>query len=121
MRVMRQFSEEVKHRQAEREHTLSLTHGQRYVLRELRVIFATADDDAKGQINILEKASRGTITTAINRELNLLRRNSLIGQDLLKNLTRLYHQHNMRDWMDRRGVQSDETPTPRIVCSEALV
>jgi len=52
---MRHFAEEVKHRQAEREHTLSLTHGQRYVLRELRVLFGVeADEDVKGQINILE-------------------------------------------------------------------
>jgi hypothetical protein len=29
MKVKRQFSEEVKHREAEREHTVSLTHGQR--------------------------------------------------------------------------------------------
>jgi hypothetical protein len=115
MRVMRQFTEEVKHRQAEREHTLSLTHGQRYVLRELRVLFgAAADEDVKGQINILEKAFRGSVTTAINRELNLLRRNSVIGQDLLKNLARLFHQHNMRDWMDRRGLPFEEMPTPRI-------
>jgi hypothetical protein len=121
MRVMRQFTEEVKHRQTEREHTLSLTHGQRYALRELRVLFGAADEDAKGQINILEKAFRGPITTAINRELNLLRRNSLTGQDLLKNLARLFHQHNMRDWMDRRGLQFEEMPTPRIVCSEALI
>ena len=28
MRVERQFAEEVKHRQAERTHTLSLSHGQ---------------------------------------------------------------------------------------------
>ena len=122
MRVMRDFTEEVKHRQAEREHTLSLTHGQRYVLRELRVLFGAAtDEDVKGQINILEKAFRGPITTAINRELNLLRRNSVVGEDLLKNLARLYHQHNMRDWIDRRTLQFDGIPTPRIVCSEALI
>ena len=45
MRVKRMFAEEVKHRQAEREHTLSLTHGQRYVLRELRVLFGAASDE----------------------------------------------------------------------------
>jgi superfamily II DNA/RNA helicase len=122
MRVMRQFTEEVKHRQAEREHTLSLTHGQRYVLRELRVLFAaTTDEDIKGQINILEKAFRGPITTAVNRELNLLRRNSVTGEALLKNLARLFHQHNMREWMDRRGLQLEEQPIPKIICSEALV
>jgi hypothetical protein len=122
MRVMRQFTEEVKHRQAEREHTLSLTHGQRYVLRELRVLFGAAtDEDVKGQINILEKAFRGAITTALNRELNLLRRNSATGEALLKTLVRLYHQHNMRDWIDRKGLDLQGTPIPKIVCSEALL
>jgi superfamily II DNA or RNA helicase len=48
MRMKRLFAEEVKHREAEREHTLSLSHGQRYVLRELRVLFGvTSDEDEK--------------------------------------------------------------------------
>jgi superfamily II DNA/RNA helicase len=122
MRVKRQFTEEVKHRETEREHTLSLTHGQRYTLREMRILFETiTDEDLKAQINILEKAFRGTITTAINRELNLLRRNGVTGQDLLKNLTRIYHQHSMREFLDRRGLQLEDHPIPRIVCSEGLV
>ncbi|GAG17902.1 unnamed protein product, partial [marine sediment metagenome] len=59
MRVKRQFEEEFKHRQAEREHTLSLTQGQRYVLRELRVLFNTTEDEnLKAQILILERAFR---------------------------------------------------------------
>ncbi|MGH7962750.1 MAG: helicase-related protein, partial [Candidatus Binatia bacterium] len=122
MRVKRQFVEEVKHRQAEREHTLSLTHGQRYVLREMRVLFGiTPDEDTKTQINILERAFRGPITMAVNRELNLLRRNSVTDQELLKILVRLYHQHNMRDWLDRRSAQLEDTLIPKIVCSEALI
>lgn len=122
MRVKRQFAEEVKHRQAEREHTLSLTQGQRYILREMRILFeATADEDMKGQINILEKAFRGPITTAINREINLLRRNGVGGQELLKNLTRIYHQHSMREFLDRRSFQLEDQPIPKIVCSEGLV
>jgi len=122
MRVKRQFTEEVKHRQTEREHTLSLTHGQRYTLREMRVLFeAITDEDLKAQINILEKAFRGTITTAINRELNFLRRNGATGQELLKHLTRIYHQHSMRELLDRRGLQLEDHPIPRIVCSEGLV
>ena len=121
MRVKRQFAEEVKHRQAEREHTLSLTQGQRYVLRELRVLFGAAtDEDAKGQINILEKAFRGTVTTAINRELNRIRRNGIMGQSLLKALSDLYLQHNMRDWLDRRSLWLEDRPIPKIVCSEGL-
>lgn len=122
MRVKRQFAEEVKHRQTEREHTLSLTHGQRYVLREMRILFsATADEDLKSQINILEKAFRGPITTPLNRELNLVRRNGVTGETLLKALTNLYHQHNMREWVDRRGLSLEDYPVPKIVCSEALI
>jgi hypothetical protein len=50
MRFKRQFTEEVKHRETEREHTLSLNHGQRYVVRELRVLFGrTEDEDVKAQ------------------------------------------------------------------------
>jgi hypothetical protein len=122
MRVKRQFAEEVKHRQAEREHTLSLTYGQRYVLRELRVLFGiTTDEDIKGQINIIERSFRGPVTTAINRELNLIRRNGITGQDLLRTLGQIYHQHNMRDWVDRRSLQFEDHQVPKIVCSEALL
>jgi len=121
MRVKRQFAEEVKHRQAEREYTPSLTQGQRYVLRELRVLFnATEDEDIKAQINILEAAFRGAMTRALAQELNRLRRNGITGQALIKNLGELYYQHNMRDWIDRRGLQIEEQPTPVIVCSEGL-
>ena len=97
----RRFAEEVKHRQAEREHTLSLKPSH--------------------QINILEKAFRGPTTSAIDRELNLLRRNGVTGQELLKTLVHFYHQHNMREWLDRRSLQVEDRQIPKIVCSEALV
>jgi len=121
MHLKRQFTEEVKHRQAERDYTPSLTQGQRYVLRELRVLFnATEDEDIKAQINLLETAFRGTMTRALAQELNRLRRNGITGQSLLKSLGELYYQHNMRDWIDRRGLQMEEQPVPFIVCSEGL-
>src|SRR5437016_7266631 len=45
--------------------TLSLSHGQNYVLRELRLLFgATEDEDRKANINVLERAFRGPITRA---------------------------------------------------------
>jgi hypothetical protein len=122
MRVKKLFSEEVKHRHAEREHSMTLTHGQRYILRELRILFEMHhEEDLKGQKNILEKAFRGQLTDAVKRELNLLRRNSVTGTDLLKNLTRIYHQHNMRDWQDNRSRLPEDNPVPKIVCSERLV
>jgi hypothetical protein len=91
------------------------------VLRELRVLFnATEDDDLKAQINILEAAFRGTMTRALAQELNRIRRNGITGQALLKNLSELYYQHNMRDWVDRRSLQIEEQSVPVIVCSEGL-
>ncbi|HYT37734.1 MAG TPA: helicase-related protein [Ktedonobacteraceae bacterium] len=122
MRVKRRFAEEVKHRQAEREHTLSLTQGQRYILRELRELFRlVADEDEKAQINLLEKAFRGPITTAINRELNFLRKNSVKNRDLLKSLGQIYFQHNMQDWVDNQQKRLGDDELPRLVCSEGLI
>jgi superfamily II DNA/RNA helicase len=122
MRVKRQFVEEVKHRESEREHTVSLTHGQRYVLRELRVLFGrTEDEDIKGQINILERGFRASnLTSAVKKELNLVRRNNLSSDALFKVLVKLYNQHNIREWLDRQPNQIEPT-VPRIICSEALV
>jgi superfamily II DNA or RNA helicase len=122
MRVKRIFDEEVKQRESERQHTLSLTLGQRYIMRELSVLFrASEDEDRKGQITLLEKAFRNPLTKALQRELNLLRKNGVSGEALLKSLARLYSQHNLRDWLDRMSGQPQEDEYPRIVCSEALV
>lgn len=123
MKIKRQFTEEVKHREAEREHTVSLTHGQRYVLRELRILFGRSGDDEelRGQINVLERAFRASnLTSAVKKELNLVRRNSLVGEKLLKSLIHIYNQHNIRDWLDRQR-ESGEQAVPRIICSEALM
>jgi DNA topoisomerase VI subunit B len=120
MRVKRQFAEEVKHRQAEREFNQRLTQGQRYILRELRIFFKSiTDEEVKGQVNILEKAFRGSMTQAINRELNILRRNGLIGQQLFNQLVQIYRQHNMHEWLNNNFSTLSE-PIPIIICSEAL-
>jgi len=122
MRIKRRFVETVKHRQAERDHTLSLSQGQRYLLRELRVLFGlTADEEMKTRINILEKAFRGAMTTAVNRELNRIRRNGMTGDNLLKALTDLYHQHDMQDWSRRQSLRRENHEIPTIICSEALM
>jgi superfamily II DNA or RNA helicase len=121
MKVKRLFTEEVKHRQAQKDHTLSLSHGQRYALKELRIYFGTVEDEeAKADINLLERAFRLTgFTRAVRDELNKLRRNNLTGPNLFKSLVRLYQQHNLRDWLDRPRNEV-ETPIPKIICSEAL-
>ena len=123
MGVKQLFTQEVKDLQSERKHTLSLTQAQRYVLRELQLIFAnTPDEDVTAQVNTLEKAFRGTITTAVNRELNLLRRNGVTGAALLKNLRDLYRQHNMREWESRQqDAQLENEAVSKIICSAALL
>jgi superfamily II DNA/RNA helicase len=121
MRVKRLFVEEVKSRQSQKDHTLSLSHGQRYVLKELRIYFsATDDEDEKAKINILEGAFRQTgLTRAVRDELNKLRRNNVIGQNLYKSLSGIYLRHNLRG--EQGGQQNEaETPIPKIVCSEWL-
>jgi hypothetical protein len=123
MKIKSQFAEDTKHRRAELEHTVSLTHGQRYVLRELGVLFRTAEgEELKAQINILEKAFRSTrLSNAIKREINLCRRNAIAGGNLVRELGRIYLQHNMREAIDRQRLEGDDRPVPQIICSEALV
>lgn len=121
MRVKRLFAEEVKARQAQKDLTLSLSHGQRYVLKELRIYFGTVEDEeTKADLNLLERAFRlSGLTRAVRDELNKLRRNNVTGQNLFKSLIRIYQQHNLRDWLDRPRTES-ETSIPRVICSEAL-
>ncbi len=82
---------------------------------------ATEDEDHKATINLLEKAFRGPITRAVNREVMFLGRNGVGGEPLLKALARIYDQDNLRDWVDRRSLHATTRPVPKIVCSEALV
>ena len=120
MAVKRRFAEEVKHREAEREFSTSLTQAQRYVLRELRVLFnATESDEVREQVNVLERSFRAPLTAALKKELNVIRRNGTAGEALLRRLAGLYHQHHLREWTERRGWETDEV-IPRIVCSMGL-
>lgn len=131
MAIQRTFAEEVRHREAERTYGANLTHGQLYVLRELRILFSAADgssagettkeEDIKQNINVLEKVFRGPLTSAVKRELNLLRQNGVTGENLLKNLIRIYDQHNLKDASVRRSFDMAERAIPRIICSEAFV
>jgi len=50
-----------------------------------------------------------------------LRRNGVTGDNLFKTLIRIYHQHNMKVWFDRKSLVLDEHPIPKIVCSEGFV
>jgi hypothetical protein len=101
---------------------LSLAKAQQYVLRELRIGYErTSDTDARGRIVLLERAFRGPASDAVNREPDVLRPNEIMGETLVRNLTRIHQQHNTREWLDRVRQTDAEQSIPRIACSEALV
>lgn len=93
MKVKRVFEEDAKHRRAERVQTMSLTQAQRYVLRELSVLYKQSDDETKARINILERAFRMSPSPAV-KKLNFLRRNGVVGKSLLRSLAEIYYEHN---------------------------
>ncbi len=116
------FAEEVKHREAERTYSFNLTQGQVYILRELRILFETTEEEEmKGNVNTLEKAFRGPLTGAAKQQLNQLRRNGVSGEALYKDLIRIYDQHNLRDASVRRSPEIEDRPIVKIICSEAFV
>ena len=112
----------MKIREAEKEYTIKIGQAQRYVLRELRLQFAKTDDeDEKEKINVLEKTFRYTLYPAVMKELNLIRRMGTTGEVLLKRLSDIYFQYNLRSLLDRKVKGEKEQIVPRIICSESLV
>jgi superfamily II DNA or RNA helicase len=123
MTIRALFAKEVEHRKTERQHSLSLSHGQKYVLRELRSFAAllSEDDEQRASLVILERAFRSSaLTSAAKKELVNLRRNNVVGENLYRSLGKIYDQHNLRD-QGLRGVAKPEIQVPRIICSEALI
>ena len=120
MLVKKEFSKEVILRESERKYSYALTLGQRYVIRELRLLNSQTDDeDTKIKITLFESSFRGPITSAIKNELNRLRLNNITGEDLITSLSYLYTQHNMSMWLKTRK-KSYEKPEIKIVCSEYI-
>lgn len=121
MEVKRRFSKEVERRQSEQRHTQHLSPAQRYVVRELRVAYAATEEDGRrAQIEELERVYRMSPTVAVRRELNWLRRNGITGEPLVDHLTRVYHEHRLRERAAVLSMQEERAAVPRIVCSEAL-
>ncbi|MBN1643177.1 MAG: helicase [Anaerolineae bacterium] len=124
MGVKRRFDQEVQARSAERRHTVSLTRAQRYILRELRLLFErTTNADLQRQIALLEAAIRQPIVRpAVRNELNRLPRDGVSGMALLEALDRIYHLYGLNAVRTQQETGDSENDLlPRIVCSEALV
>lgn len=121
MRIKRMFVEDVKQRQAERHHSVSLGLGQKYVIRELRQLYGKSDDeDKKARVNILEQVFRGSLPAAVLRDVNRLRRNNVTGDGLYSSLVDLYSQHGFRERSRDSQYSGDSRPTPTLICSEAM-
>ena len=97
-----------------------LTPAQRYILKELRLLNSMSKDTEA--ISRFDQAFRLPLTEVIRRDINRLQRQKITGEDLLTELTILYHRHNMAD-LEKHQRQSDEQSESyaRVICSAALV
>jgi hypothetical protein len=100
--------------------TLSTT-AQRFVQRELRVLFAqTSDGDLKAQINVLDAAFRRPLTKTLNSEPNAIKRADIRGLQLAQELIHLYTRYAL-DQQRTQSSQAEHEDLPVIVCSELLI
>jgi hypothetical protein len=122
MAVGRQFKREVQARRAERDHTLSLTRAQRYVSRELRLVYGNVEDeDLQRQISLLEAAFRQpNPRPAVRNELNRIRREGLTEMALVDALSHVYAAYGLDAAPPSHTAagERDEKPA-QVVCSEA--
>ena len=125
-KVLEIFKSEVTHRKAQQKYTLSLSVGQIYILRELRAFYSTLDDseqDLKKEISTLEEVFKKSITAAIRKNLNVIRRNGITGRILCSQLSEIYHDHGMsqRDYKLKLDQNQEAEDHPRIVCSQSFI
>lgn len=127
MKVLQRFADEARQRAAQQKFSMSLTVGQSYVLREIRAFHSSLDldefADLRSQIEVLEDSFKQPLTAAIKKQLNSLRRNGITGDELVRFLSDLYHDHGMkdRDFQLRYRAEQEGDDLPRIICSEAFV
>ena len=69
----------------------------------------------------MTKAVSAPVTRAVNDSWISAETVLVNGQPLVKTLARIYDQHNLCDWVDRRMLHTVECSTPKMICSEALV
>ncbi len=122
MKIKRAFDHENQARQAEQQHTLSLTKAQRYAQTELRILYAESDEKLRQQIAILDEVFQQPIARpAIRTALNKIHHEKLTGRALLETLTQLYHIHGMEALLRQERQHGEENEAlSYIVCSEGF-
>lgn len=109
-------------REAEKEYTIRLRQTQRYIIRELRLQFSKTEyEEEKEKINLLEKTFRCNLYPSVMKEINLIRRLDITGEDLIKRLSDIYFQYNLKSLLDAQVKVEKQKIVPRFICSESLV
>ena len=119
--AQRRFRETTRQRRVELDHLQSLTHGQRYVLRELRDVHSSTEEATlQTRIELLDQAFRQPLPQAVVRELIRLRKGGMSGEPLMHALTAIYHAHSLRERTRTGLLEASVRDLPRLVCSEAF-
>jgi hypothetical protein len=122
MAAKKRFDEEVRLRHSQQRHAASLSQAQRYVLRELRVVYESMPEgDDRGDLETMEAAFRKAQSASVQKEISRLRRADVSGAPLLDEIRRIYFRYCLRETSTRQEAAETETAYPRIVCSEGLV
>jgi SNF2 family DNA or RNA helicase len=126
MSLLKFFADEVRHRRAQQQHSLSLSAAQAFALRELRAYYSVleeGDTDLKAQVAKLEQAFKRPVPAAVRRQLNVLRRQGVAGKNLVGAMTELYHDHALHEHIEtgHRLHEHEAAELPRIICSEVLI
>jgi superfamily II DNA/RNA helicase len=120
-KVKKQFIDEVVNRYLEQKHTVSLTTAQKYLLKELQVLYNSAkDEDLKAQIEAFQTVFQRVNRIAIHSELNKIKNNKMTGMPLLKKLSEMFSRHNLFEVLHATSHVDEKPPVPKVICSEIL-
>jgi len=124
--ALRDFRTQVEERQAQAAEAPTRRRGQAYVVNQLRAFLRGSKEPTERETIItLERVlNLESLPPPFHTELNRLRKNKVVGADLLGKLAELYRVFGLGAYVDTQ--QSDQTEQteqtfPRIVCSEALI
>lgn len=123
MQVFKQFTAEARDRHSDIPRALLRSPGQKYVQRELQIMFGlTGDDEKRGIIQKLLRAYSKPLPRIVQRQLNEMRKANLQEDVLVHRLLQVYDQYNLED-MKASASQTigEEDTAPRIICSTAFV
>ena len=120
-RVRKQFVDEVVNRYLEQKHTVTLTVAQKYLLKELQILYNDAkDEDLKAQIEAFQTVFQKVNRIAIHSELNKIKNNKMTGMPLIKKLSEIFSRHNLFEVLHSPDRIDEKPPIPKVICSELM-